>query len=68
VLGPNCYNGPRRTEINKSCLSAFDDKRYILNDGVHILAYGHESIARLHAPLDGTARMEKEMARCMDVE
>jgi len=47
-------------EINKSCLSAFDDKRYILDDGVHTLAYGHESIAHLHAPLDNTARMDTE--------
>jgi len=53
----------RTMEIKKSCLSAFDDKRYILDDGVHTLAYGHESIARLHAPLDSTARMEEETAR-----
>ena len=57
----------RTMEINKSCLSAFDDKRYILDDGVHTLAYEHESIARLHAPLDNTARME-ETAQCMDTK
>ena len=28
-------------EITKSCLNAFDDKRYILEDGVTTLAYGH---------------------------
>jgi len=28
-------------EITKSCLDAFDDKRYILEDGVTTLAYGH---------------------------
>ena len=33
-------------EMNKLCLSAFDDKRYILNDGVHTLAYGHYSIRK----------------------
>ena len=33
-------------EINKTCLSAFDDKRYILEDGVKTLAYGHYSITR----------------------
>ncbi len=27
--------------VNKVSLSAFDDKRYILNDGVTSLAYGH---------------------------
>ena len=31
-------------EIDKVCLSAFDDKRYILNNGVDTLAYGHYSI------------------------
>ena len=34
----------RTMEINKVCLSAFDDKRYILDDGVTTLAYGHEQI------------------------
>jgi len=35
-------NHVRRTvEINKTCLNAFDDKRYILVDGVGSLAYGH---------------------------
>ena len=31
-------------EMSKLCLSALDDKRYILDDGVHTLAYGHHSI------------------------
>ena len=31
-------------EITKLCLCAFDDKRYILDDGVHTLAYGHFSL------------------------
>jgi hypothetical protein len=31
-------------EITKICLSAFDDKRYLLNDGIHSLAYGHKDI------------------------
>ena len=31
-------------EVTKLCLCAFDDKRYILDDGVHTLAYGHNSI------------------------
>jgi len=30
-------------EVTKLCLCAFDDKRYILDDGVHTLAYGHNS-------------------------
>ena len=31
-------------EINKRCLNAFDDKRYILGDGITTLAYGHNAI------------------------
>jgi len=31
-------------EIDKVCLSAFDDKRYILPDGIRTLAHGHYSI------------------------
>jgi len=31
-------------EITKLCLSPFDDKRYILEDGIHTLAYGHYSL------------------------
>jgi len=31
----------RTVEIDKTCLNAFDDKRYILNDGVGTLTYGH---------------------------
>jgi len=34
----------RTVEINKACLNAFDDKRYILDDGVTTLAYGHKNI------------------------
>ena len=33
--------------ISKSSLSAFDDKRFILNDGISTLAYGHHSIPSL---------------------
>ena len=29
---------------NKVCLSAYDDKRYILADGINTLAYGHYCI------------------------
>jgi len=31
-------------EISKLCLCAFDDKCYILDDGVHTLAYGQYSL------------------------
>ena len=35
-------------EINKLCLSAFDDKRYILPDGVSTFAHRHFRIAKLY--------------------
>ena len=34
-------------EINKVSLSCFDDKRYILNDGIKSYAYGHYKIQKL---------------------
>ena len=33
-------------EMTKLCLCAFDDKRYILDDGVHTLAYGHYRLCK----------------------
>ncbi len=30
--------------VNKISLCAYDDKRYILDDGIHSLAYGHYRI------------------------
>jgi len=32
-------------EVNKIALSANDDKRFILDDGIHTLAHGHYKIA-----------------------
>ena len=31
-------------EINKISLSCFDDKRFVLNDGIHTLSYFHKDI------------------------
>ena len=33
-------------ELNKISLSCFDDKRYILDDGINTLAYGHKDIVK----------------------
>ena len=33
-------------ESNKISLSAFDDKRYILSDGINTLPYGHKDIPK----------------------
>ena len=29
-------------QINKTSLSCFDDKRYVLDDGIYMLAYFHK--------------------------
>ena len=34
--------------INKISLSCYDDKRFILNDGINTLAYGHKNIIELN--------------------
>ena len=34
-------------EIDKTYLSCFDDKRYVLDDGVHTLAYFHKDSHKL---------------------
>ena len=31
-------------KINKLSLSVFDDKRFVLNDGIHTLAYFHKDL------------------------
>ena len=33
-------------EMTKVCLNAFDDKRYILQNGANTLAYGHYKICK----------------------
>ena len=33
-------------EKNKISLSAFDDNRYVLNDGINTLPYGHKDILK----------------------
>ena len=34
------------SEINKISLSCFDDKRFVLNDGIHTLAYFHRELKK----------------------
>ena len=36
----------RTYEVNKISLSCSDDKRYILDDGVHTLAYLHKDLKK----------------------
>ena len=33
-------------EINKTSLSCFDDKRFVLDDGIHTLAYFHKDLKK----------------------
>jgi hypothetical protein len=35
-------------KINKTGLCAFDNKRYILDDGITSLSYGHYKIAEMN--------------------
>ena len=42
-IGSKNHN-PSTYEINKRSLSCFDDKRYILKNGIKTLAYGHKDI------------------------
>ena len=37
----------RTYEIDKISLSCFDDKRYVLDDGIHTLAYFHKDSQKL---------------------
>ena len=34
------------SEINKISLSCFDDKRFVLNDGIHTLAYFYREVKK----------------------
>ncbi len=40
-------------EVDKRALCAFDDKRFLLADGIHSLAYGHKDITA-GSPVDIT--------------
>ena len=47
MKGIKSFNRRMHTyESNKIYLSAFDDKRYILADGINTLAYGHKDIPK----------------------
>ena len=52
-------------EINKISLSVFDDKRFVLNDGIHTLAYFHKELKNRFSQMiannkDSKAFSEKE--------
>ena len=37
----------RTYEINKKSLLCFDDKRFVLDDGTHTLAYFHKGVKKI---------------------
>ena len=51
-------------EIDKISLSCFDDKRYVLDDGIHTLAYFHkdsvESCKEIHKDCDKKEEIKKD--------
>ena len=42
------FHKTRTYEICKICLSYFDDKRYILDDGINSLAYFHKDLLKIN--------------------
>ena len=38
---------PGTYEINKIWLFSFDDKRFVLNNGIHTLAYFHKDLKKI---------------------
>ena len=45
-------------EVNKVALSAEDDKRVIMEDGIHTLAYGYYSLKKLRGARAGRGRQK----------
>ena len=46
-------------EINKISLSCFDDKRFVLDDGIHTLAYFHKDFRKQILIVDHKKRDSK---------
>ena len=51
-------------EINKISLSCFDDKRFVLDDAIHALAYFHKDLRKQILPDDH--KKEKILTRRRD--
>ena len=45
VIRSNCHE-IYSEEINKIALSADDDKRVVMADGIHTLSYGHTNLTK----------------------
>ena len=48
-------------EINKILFSVFDDKRFILNDGIHTLAYFHKDLKNRFSQIIITKKRYKKI-------
>ena len=53
-------------EINKILFSVFDDKRFILNDGIHTLAYFHKDLKNRFSQIIINKKMFLQMIRLQD--
>ena len=51
-------------EINKISLLCFDDKRFVLDDGIHTLAYFHKDIRKqIHTDDHKKEEIQKDFQR-----
>ena len=41
------FHNVQTVNFSRICLSAYDDKRFVLNDGIHTYAYGHYKLQSL---------------------
>ena len=46
-------------KIDKMSLSCFDNKRYVLDDGIHMLAYFHKDVSQAVKRLKKIVMIEK---------
>ena len=53
-------------EINKISLSCFDDKRFVLYDGVHTLAYFHKDLKNRFSQITIKKRLKKILTKKRD--
>ena len=56
-------------EINKISLSVFDDKRFVLNNGIHTLAYFHKDLRKqIHADDYKQEEIQKDSNKWLQIK
>ena len=56
-------------EINKISLSVFDDKRFVLDDGIHTLAYFHKDLKKIDSQRwSQIRRIQKDPHKCLQIK